>query len=327
MPNRSPEYAAGTPFLLVGLGEVLWDMLPQGRQLGGAPANFACHARALGADAHLVSRVGNDDLGREARQALGRVGLPDDTLQLDSERPTGTVGVQLGADGQPIFTIHEQAAWDALAVTPAARTIIAGADALCFGTLAQREEPSRSTVRALVASARPAAWRILDLNLRPPFVTPEVIEASLGLANALKVNDGELARLAELLHLSGDERAQLAQLAARYHLRCVALTRGSRGSLLFEPGAWSEHAGLPAEVADTVGAGDSFTAALALGLLAGWPLDLINQRANQLAAFVCSRPGATPPLPAEMREPFQGIRHPVQPRPSGVVLPQKFTTA
>ena len=294
-------------FKLVGIGEVLWDLLPGGRHLGGAPANFTYHACALGADARLVSRVGNDDLGREATDRLAKLGVPVECIEVDRSLPTGSVSVQVAADGQPQFQIHDNVAWDSLRGEPAARLAVTAADAVCFGTLAQRCEPSRSTIRALVSATLPGRFRILDVNLRQHYYSRQIIEESLALANVLKVNDAELPLLAEMFALRGDERSQLAQLAKKFALRVVACTRGECGSLLFAGDRWSVHPGVPVKVVDTVGAGDSFTAAMALGLLAGWDLDDINQRANEVAACVCSRAGGTPPLPEELREPFQSI--------------------
>ena len=291
-------------FKLVGLGEVLWDLLPGGRQLGGAPANFTYHASALGADARLISRVGQDALGREALDRLEKLGVPTDCLEVDRTLPTGTVGVEVAADGQPQFQIHEHVAWDALSGELAGRLAVAAADAVCFGTLAQRREPSRSTIISLVAAAPPHALRILDVNLRQNYFSSRLINESVAFADVLKLNETELPQLAALFDLTGDERSQIRQLAERNLLRVVAYTRGGRGSLLFSEGRWSEHPGFPTKVVDTIGAGDSFTAALALGLLGGWDLDRINENANRVAAHVCTCAGATPPLPEHLRTLF-----------------------
>jgi fructokinase len=301
-------------FKLVGLGEVLWDLLPGGRQLGGAPANFTYHARALGADARIISRIGHDDLGREALERLTKLGVPTDCIEVDPTLPTGTVGVEVAADGQPQFTIHEHVAWDALSGESSGRHAIAAADAVCFGTLAQRSEPSRSSIISLVAAAPPHALRILDVNLRQNYFSSRLINESLAFADVLKLNETELPQLAALFDLTGDERSQIRQLAERNLLRVVAYTRGGRGSLLFSEGHWSEHPGFPTKVLDTIGAGDSFTAALALGLLAGWELERINDHANRVAAFVCSQAGATPALPETLRRLFSSAIRPVRTR-------------
>ena len=289
-------------FRVLGIGEVLWDLLPTGRQLGGAPANFAGHARALGADARLISRVGRDPLGDEILQRLELSGLPTNTVAVDPIAPTGTVPVELSADGQPRFTITENVAWDRIEVSDSVFALAATADAICFGSLAQRAEPSRSGIRSIVAATPPGALRIFDINLRQHFYSPEVIESSLRLANVLKINEQELDVLADMLCLNHGREEQIGQLADRYELRAVALTRGDRGSLLYCGGQWSDQPGTPTVVKDTVGAGDAFAAAMTLGLLMDRPLDEINRHANAVAAYVCSCEGATPPLPLCLRQ-------------------------
>jgi fructokinase len=284
-------------FNVIGLGEILWDLLPAGKQLGGAPANFALHARALGARSRVISRVGLDAPGAEILQRLQALGLPIAEIQVDPSAPTGTVSVELSADGQPRFTIHEDVAWDRLALEETALAAVAEADAVSFGTLAQRREPARGTIRTLLGAVRPGALRILDLNLRQHYFSRDIIETSLRLANVVKFNDSELPVLAELLGLRGNARQQIEQLARQHAQRLVCLTRGAHGSVLYSGGQWADDPSQPAAVKDTVGAGDAFTAALAMGMLAGKPLDAINRRANQVARYVCSREGATPALP------------------------------
>ena len=293
------------PFKILGIGEILWDLLPSGRQLGGAPANFVCHAQALGAQARLISRVGDDDLGREILARWRALGLPTETIVIDPQAPTGTVSVELAADGQPRFTIHENVAWDRLTADATALAAAAEADAVCFGTLAQRSVAGRRAIGELLAATRSSALRIFDVNLRPPFVDRAVIAESLAEANVLKLNETELPILAAMFSIDD----QLATLADRFELRLVALTRGSAGSLLYADGQSSDHAGLPVQVRDAVGAGDAFTAAVTLGFLRHWDLETINQRANEVAAFVCSQAGATPPLPDEIRRPFGAWPH------------------
>jgi fructokinase len=291
-------------FKVVGIGEVLWDLLPGGRQLGGAPANFAYHARALGAEAQVLSRVGWDELGRELLGRLEQLGLLTDTVEIDPTAPTGTVTVEIKADGQPQFMIHENVAWDRIAGDAAGRRAVAAANAVCFGTLAQRSEVSRHSIRALLRAAPAESLRILDVNLRQSYYSRQIIEESLALANILKVNETELEILAEMFGLPGDEFGRIAMLARRFPLRLAACTRGERGSLLYSEGRWSEQPGVSVKVVDTVGAGDAFTAAVALGMLAGWPMDDINRRASEVAAFVCSQTGGTPELPERLRAPF-----------------------
>jgi fructokinase len=289
---------------ILAIGEVLWDLLPDGKKLGGAPANFIYHAHALGADARLVTRVGDDALSREVLESFRRLGLPTETVAVDADAPTGTVSVELGPDGRPSYLVHENVAWDRLAVDKTTLAAVRKADAVYFGTLAQRGTQSRSTIRRLVAAAPANTLRILDLNFRPPFISREVVEASLEMASVLKLSDEELPVLAELIGLHGSIQAQVTELARRYGFPLVALTRGAQGSLLWRDGEWSDHPGLATAVRDTVGAGDAFSAALALGILSGWPFDEINTHANEVAAYVCSQPGAMPPLPFAVRSPF-----------------------
>jgi fructokinase len=291
-------------FKIFGIGEVLWDLLPSGPQLGGAPGNFACHAHALGAKAAVVTRVGNDPYGRVILERLEQMGIADRTVQVDDVAPTGTVTVQLSGKGIPHFTIHEQVAWDRLAVTRAALNGVREADAICFGTLAQRSEPARSSIQRLVAAAPASALRVFDINLRQKYFTMEVIEQSLRLANVLKLNDAELPILAGLFGLTGSVQDQIQHLAKRYSLQLVALTRGPAGSLLFQGGEWSDCPSIPITIVDTVGAGDAFTATLVMGLLHKMKLNDINALADEVARFVCSCHGATPPLPKQIHGHF-----------------------
>ncbi len=287
-------------FKVIGIGEVLWDLLPAGRQLGGAPANFAFHAKMLGAQAQLVTRVGRDDSGHAILQRFVEMGIDIDAVQLDDLAPTGTASVVLKNGSVPHFIIQENVAWDQLMMTEKARAAVHKADAVCFGTLAQRNETARTAIQSLMSSARPEAFRIFDINLRQKFFSLEIIKTSLGLANILKISDEELPVLASFFGLVGGPEEQIAELARRFDLKLVALTCGARGSLLYSQGGYSKVEGLPTSVVDTVGAGDAFTATLAMGLLAGWDLDMINYRANKVAAYVVSQPGATPRLPAHL---------------------------
>jgi fructokinase len=292
-------------FKVLGIGEVLWDVFPFGRKMGGAPANFAYHARALGADARVVSRVGNDALGTEIIERLEALNVLTYCISVDPTHPTGTVTVEVAADGQPCFTIHEGVAWDHLEPDPALMMTLAGADAVCFGTLGQRCEPSRSTIRTLIGNAPKRAVRVFDVNLRQDFFSRELIHDSLNFANVLKLNDAELPVVARLLGLYGSSKDQIATLLERYDLHLIACTRGAKGSLLYNGKEWCDCPGLPSEVKDTVGAGDSFTAAITLGTLAGWPIEKLSSLANEVAAYVCSCDGATPPMPENLRAHFQ----------------------
>jgi fructokinase len=299
-------------FNVVGLGETLWDVLLTGAKLGGAPANFAYHARALGARTRVITRVGNDEYGREAIRRFHAMGLPHATVQVDETAPTGIAKVVLSADGLPHFTIQENVAWDLIAARPEALRAAREADAICFGTLAQRSEPACTAIQQLVAAAPKNALRVFDINLRQQFYSRGVIDQSLRLANVLKLNDDELPILAEMFSLTGSTEHQIGRLAQEFNLDLIALTRGANGSLLHrkDEGRWSDCQSRPVKVADTVGAGDSFTAALVLGLLRKMDLDEINTIANEVAGYVCSQPGATPTLPAEFAKRFSTSRMP-----------------
>jgi fructokinase len=297
-------------FNVVGVGEVLWDLLPAGQQLGGAPANFGYHAHALGAHAQVITRVGNDDHGREIIRRFREMELPDAGVQIDPVMPTGTAKVEISGDGLVHFIIQENVAWDNLAATEQAFAISRAADAICFGSLAQRSETSRRTIQRLVAATPPDALRVFDINLRQQFYSRAVIEESLQLANVLKLNEDELPTLRNIFSLTGSTEDQIERLAHMFSLQVIALTRGANGSLLYQKGddseeaRWSDGASRPVTVIDTVGAGDSFTAALVLGLLSKMCLSEINRIANEVARYVCFQTGATPALPVEFARNF-----------------------
>ncbi len=291
-------------FRVAGIGELLWDLLPTGAQIGGAPANFSYHAGALGAEARTVSRVGDDALGHELLAQLTTLGVSTQCVQIDATMPTGTVAVELDADGQPCYDIRANVAWDHLQADVASMHAATSADALCFGTLAQRDSVSRAAIRTLVAASSSDALRVLDVNLRQNYFSRALLEESLHLASVLKVNDVELPKLVTMFDLRGDVRAQLEQIAERWQLNAVALTRGGSGSVLLTAHEYSEHPGVHVVVKDTIGAGDAFTAAMTVGLLSGWALDEVNAHANQVAAYVASCSGGTPPLPDTIRQRF-----------------------
>lgn len=286
--------------LIIGVGEVLWDLLATGRQVGGAPANFAYHASCLGADAHVVSAVGDDPLGRQILARLDELGIARQQVAIDGQHPTGTVSVALDGQGKPRFTIHEGVAWDHIPTTLATLELARHADAICFGSLAQRSPCSQATVRACLAASSDHCLKVFDINLRQRYCSEEIIKAGLAAADVLRLNDEELPVLSDLLALKGDETSRLHALQERYGLRLIALTNGPKGATLINSERVSVHAGVSTNVADTVGAGDAFTAAVTVGLLNGLDLDAINEYANHLAGYVCSQPGATPKLPQEL---------------------------
>lgn len=279
--------------------------LPTEKYLGGAPSNFAFHSAQVGANGLVVSGIGTDALGQEIAAQLKAKGLDTTCLRQDARYPTGTVTVQKDAQGQPTYNIHAPVAWDFLPFDDLLRQKAENADAVCFGTLAQRSPASRASIRAFVTATRPDCLRVFDINLRQAFYNRDVIKSSLTLCNVLKLNHEELPVVADLLELPerdlADETALLASLLARYPLRLIALTRGGGGSVLTTKFRRSEHPGNPATVIDTVGAGDAFTAALTWGLLHTADLDTIHAAASRLASFVCSQPGGTPQLPPSLR--------------------------
>ena len=287
-------------FTLIGLGEILWDMLPNGKQLGGAPANFAYHAQALGGQGVVVSCVGDDDFGREIFARLHTLNLDSRHIAMDPEHPTGTVTVVLDAKGVPSYTIHEGVAWDYIQPSDGMMALAQQANAVCYGSLCQRSPVSRETIRQFLGATGKECVRIFDINLRQQYYSREIIDSLLELSNVLKLNDEELPVVADILGIAGEETAILSQLVQRYSLQLIALTRAFAGSKLFSANEDYSHAGYEVEVADTVGAGDSFAAVVALGLLQGDTLEYINERANRIASFVCTQNGATPPITEEL---------------------------
>jgi len=282
---------------VVGLGELLWDLLPSGKQLGGAPANFAYITNLLGDRGIPASRVGRDSLGDEALKKLAQLKLSNAFVQRDPTHATGTVKVEIDSSGQPRFDISEPVAWDFLEWIPSWQQLAKEADAVCFGSLAQRSAQSRSTIHNFLQATRPEAVRIFDVNLRQNFYSAQILADSLKLATIIKLNHEELPRIMHLLeHENSREKDSARRLLSSHDLKLVCVTRGSRGSLLISRDECSEHRGFKVKVADTVGAGDAFTAALIHGYLRGSSLAQINETANRVGAWVASQSGATPPV-------------------------------
>jgi fructokinase len=282
-------------YIVVGLGELLWDILPAGEQLGGAPANFAYITAMLGDCGIVASCIGSDERGDKAMALLKQANLTTLHLQLDEAKPTGMVPVQLDDKGKPAFTITEDVAWDFLQWTADWQKLAARADAVCFGSLAQRSPQSRETIRRFLKATAPNALLVFDINLRAPFYSAEVIVESLKLAKVLKLNDEELPILMRICGLDGttDEDC-LHRLMEAYDLQMVCLTRGDHGSLLLTRAKSVKHSGFTIEVADTVGAGDAFTAAMMHHYLRKASLERISEAANRMGAWVASQVGATP---------------------------------
>jgi fructokinase len=284
--------------VIVGLGEILWDLLPAGKQLGGAPANFAFHAQQLGAAGIVASAVGDDDLGREILDRLKGLGLTINHVAIDREHPTGTVSVKLDDKGVPDYIIHTNVAWDYIALTDSLLDLARKCDAVCFGTLAQRSPVSARTIEGFLDATRPDCLRVFDINLRQSYFSAALIDQMLKRTHILKLNDQELPVVCDLLQLPGcDEPSRVDAIRSRYALRGVALTRGEKGSALYTGARPDEQPAAKVEVVDTVGAGDAFTAVLVNGLLRNWPLDKTHALASRVAGHVCSQRGATPRLP------------------------------
>jgi fructokinase len=285
---------------VVGLGELIWDLLPAGRRLGGAPSNFAYISRLLGNDAVVASRVGSDALGAEAVARLSRAGVETAYIQFDAVHPTGIVGVEVGAGGEPRFNVNENSAWDYLEWTPLWEALAGRADVVCFGTLGQRNPQAHATITRLLDNTRPGTLRVFDVNLRHSFFTTEMLTRSLRLSDLVKLNAGELSAAAAMLDLRATGEREMAQaLLERFGLALVAVTRGRGGSLLVSEEATAEHPGFSVRVVDMIGCGDAFAAALAHCRRRRAPLDLTNEIANRVGAWVATQPGATPEADAE----------------------------
>lgn len=274
---------------------MLWDLLPRGACLGGAPANFAYITTLMGNHGIVASRVGQDSRGLEALRRLEELGLDIDHVQTDREHPTGTVNVDVDGNGQPRFEIAQPVAWDHLQWTPDWQHLAETADAVCFGSLAQRSTASRDTIRGFLQATRPSAVRVFDVNLRQSFYSREILADSMKVADIVKLNNDELPRIMSLSGMQHTgEMSSARRLIEEYELDLVSITRGGRGSLLVSAENSSEHPGFKVQVADTVGSGDAFTAGLVHEYLHGASLDLMNEVANLVGAWVASEVGAMP---------------------------------
>ena len=286
---------------VVGLGEVLWDVLPEGKKLGGAPANFAYHAgQFLGSDNTIaVSALGNDKLGDETIEALKEHGLND--LLPRVPYPTGTVQVQLDEQGIPTYDIKENVAWDNIPFDDDIAAIARNCRAVCFGSLAQRNVVSRETIQKFLDATLADCVKIFDINLRQQFYTKEIIKESLLRCNILKINDEELVLIGRMFGYPGlDIENKCWLILGKYNLDMLVLTCGTNGSYVFTPGQMSFQATPKVEVADTVGAGDSFTGSFCAAILSGKPVTEAHQLAVEVSAFVCTQNGAMPEMKPEL---------------------------
>lgn len=287
--------------LVLGVGELLWDLLPQGKVAGGAPFNFAFHATQAGLVGTPVSRVGHDDLGKSLVELVQTRGLNTSLIQVDESFPTGTVTVELQA-GVPHYTIHSPSAWDQLSWTAELETAAKNANAVCFGTLAQRNDHSRHTIQKLVKTAHEAgALTIADLNLRQHYYTKEILEESIRLAEWVKLSSEDWAGVAQALYLpASDPFGALSRFRKKHDLELIAFTDGENGAwLCTEQGQWKVPP-VPVQVADTVGAGDAFTAGLLAAWWSGADWKKAGTYASALAAEVVSRSGGTPLIEPEI---------------------------
>ena len=286
---------------IVGLGEALWDVLPEGKKLGGAPANFAYHAGQFGLDAIAISALGEDTLAAETIDALKEHDL--NYLMPHVPYPTGTVQVTLTGDGIPTYDIKEGVAWDNIPYTDEMAEIAKNARAVCFGSLAQRNKVSRENIRKFLADTPADCLKICDINLRQQFYSKEVLEDSFRLCNILKINDEELVVVNRMFGYEGlDMRQTCEKMVQDYGLKMLVLTCGTNGSYVFTDDGLTSFQETPkVEVADTVGAGDSFTGSFCACILNGKPVQEAHKTAVQVSAFVCTQNGAMPIIPDKLK--------------------------
>ncbi len=285
--------------LIAGLGEVLWDCLPEGSKLGGAPANFAYHASMFGYQAYAVSALGNDALGDRTVEELDKKHLRHIMPRIDF--PTGTVQVELDEEGVPTYDIKRDVAWDNIPFTAEMEDLAKRCSCVCFGSLAQRNSVSHDTIHRFLHSTPKDCLKIFDINLRQNFYTKEIIQESLNACDILKINDEELVTIGRLFGYPGlDMENKCYLILGKYNLRMLVLTCGTNGSYVFARGVKSYQPTPKVEVADTVGAGDSFTGSFAAAILAGMPVGEAHKLAVEVSAFVCTQPGAMPQLPERL---------------------------
>lgn len=278
--------------IIVGIGEVLWDKFPDGKHVGGAPTNFVFYAKTKYTDSFLVSAVGVDDDGNEILKKFKNLNFSTAYIEQTKKYPTGTVDVTVDGYGIPEYIINKNVAWDFVSWSDYLKKLAQKTDAVCFGSLGQRSEISRETIELFLSETSENCLKIFDVNLRQNFFNKNIIKSSLAHANVLKLNDEELPVIAKIINISGNEKEVCEQIIKKFDLKILALTKGDKGSSLFSKTQEIFHPGFPVSVVDTVGAGDSFTSALALGLLKEETLSKIIEDANRLASEVCSRKGA-----------------------------------
>lgn len=288
---------------VVGMGEALWDVLPEGKKIGGAPANFAYHVSQFGLPGVVVSAVGEDPLGDEIVENFTSKGLNQQIARVPY--PTGTVQVEVDQAGVPIYDIKENVAWDNIPFTEKLEALAANTRAICFGSLAQRNIVSRQTITRFLDSmpVKDDTLVVFDVNLRQGFYNKEILTSSMERCNILKINDEELVTVSRMFGYPGiDLQDKCWILLGKYNLKMLILTCGINGSYVFTPGRVSFQPTPVVEVADTVGAGDSFTAAFIASILQGKSVEEAHSKAVQVSAFVCTHRGAMPVLPEDLKK-------------------------
>jgi fructokinase len=284
-------------FTIAGIGELLWDVLPEAEVIGGAPVNFAYHVTSLGAKGIPISTIGDDARGRKGLEELQKRGVDISAISMTEDFATGYVTATLDNEGKASYNFPDDVAWDHLWINEYAENLRNFLDAVCFGSLAQRSEHSRRAIYGFLDTLGKETMKVFDINLRQEFYSEKVIVNSLKRTDILKLNEEELPILAALIDLKGPSDKWLQILVEKYHLQMAILSRGGSGSLLLTPTSSSDHPGVVTHIKDTIGAGDSFTAAATIGFLQGLPLNEINENANRIAAYVCSQRGGMPPMP------------------------------
>ena len=286
--------------LVVGLGEVLWDMLPEGRKIGGAPVNFAYHAGQFGIDTMAVSAIGNDKLGEDTIAEMNGKHL--NHIFPSVPYPTGSVQVSLDEKGVPAYDIKENVAWDNIPFTNEIESVARSCRAVCFGSLAQRNAVSRNTIRKFIESTPSGCIRIFDINLRQNFYTSNVIRDSLEHCNILKINDEEIMLVSRMFNYDSSNIENVCRtIMEDFSLEMVILTCGTKGSYIFTKGGVSFMPTPKVNVADTVGAGDSFTGSFCAAILRGLPVAEAHKKAVDVSAYVCTQNGAMPEIPESMK--------------------------
>lgn len=278
---------------VISFGEILWDELPGGMELGGAPLNVVADLRKLGVNARIISGVGNDKLGKDALNALNKIGLSTDHVQVNDHK-TGLVKVDLDQNGSPEYQILNDRAWDHIQLTPGMKQAVLESQYLVFGTLIFRNEVSSNTIRSVLSTY--VGRCIVDVNFRKPFYSKELVEEILGYADVLKINDEELREISHWKGIQGDYRKMIQTLSELYDLKLVVLTKGEEGAVLYKDEVFYEEKGKNVHVVNTIGAGDAFLAGVIYSLIHDLSPKRTIQIANKMGAFAATSKGAIPDI-------------------------------